>query len=524
MPVTYRIHPAIGIARVGDSPDDFFIGPEAPRVPPTLDKPDGSSSQPGKYKDQQHRIKRQGARFRIYEYTEDAAGVVTKVREITSTEAQIEWEVCLANRKAAAPKLDGPGRRNANVPESDLIIDPGPQRLSGVKQAMKKLQGKFMKSIDVQLGDLLTDSAGRLIVLGGHGKSQSPSNRKVVHFADNDGWCDDVSDGPVRATIRLTGSAAPIDVDSAWVIVAPPDFAPAIENVVTLYDVVYNVMAGFDPRLAVSDTSKVSFTKDIYPILRRVSHMHWVSEFAAMRHGKDKDMHFISRLKDLSSKTQGFGLRDRIFKALRTPQGGGGNMPFLPPSVDDPKLKIPGAALTATQYKRLELWAQGKFDADWSGAEPAPTPFDKLPDKNRPQALDRAALEACVGGPFFPGIEASRLILDETTYDKKRPFRINATLDPGRLTATMAVPWQADFRDCTSDPERGSPDWWPGQRPNQVRRGQEHHAAWAPPGWKFIDMVEKWAQLRFVVAKTVENNVEYVEEVEDEPPSAKPTA
>jgi hypothetical protein len=25
MPVKYRIHPAIGIARVGDSPDDYFI-------------------------------------------------------------------------------------------------------------------------------------------------------------------------------------------------------------------------------------------------------------------------------------------------------------------------------------------------------------------------------------------------------------------------------------------------------------------------------------------------------------------
>ena len=87
MPVKYRIHPAIGIARVGDSPDDFFIGPEAPGVPPTLSKPDGSSSRPGKYKDKSHQIKRQGARFRIYEYTEDAAGVVTKVREITSTEA-----------------------------------------------------------------------------------------------------------------------------------------------------------------------------------------------------------------------------------------------------------------------------------------------------------------------------------------------------------------------------------------------------------------------------------------------------
>ena len=118
MPIKYRIHPAIGIARVGDSPDDFFIGPEAPGVPPTLNKPDGSSTQPGKYKDQQQRIKRQGARFRIYEYTEDAAGVVTKVREITATEAQIEWEVHLANRKAAANDRFSSSRQDGSAMRS----------------------------------------------------------------------------------------------------------------------------------------------------------------------------------------------------------------------------------------------------------------------------------------------------------------------------------------------------------------------------------------------------------------------
>src|SRR5262249_17359528 len=157
---------------------------------------------------------------------EDAAGVVTKVREITATEAQIEWEVHLANGKAAAPKLldehdklqgeDGKELRNAKVKESergDLIIDPGAQRISGTNQAMKPLRGKFMKSLDVQLGDLLTDAAGRLIVLGGLGNSQHLSDGKLEVFADNDGWCDDAADGPVRATVRLTGGAAPIAAD-----------------------------------------------------------------------------------------------------------------------------------------------------------------------------------------------------------------------------------------------------------------------------------------------------------------------
>ena len=158
----------------------------------------------GTYKDQQGRIKRQGARFRIYEYTEDAAGIVTKVREITSAEAQIEWEVHLANRKAAAPKFNGTGRRNEGKSESELIIDAGPQRISGANQTMQKLHGTFMQTIDVPLGDLLTDAAGRLIVLGGHGQSQSLPQSPLEDFADNDGWCDDVADGPVRATVRLT--------------------------------------------------------------------------------------------------------------------------------------------------------------------------------------------------------------------------------------------------------------------------------------------------------------------------------
>ena len=503
----------------------FFIGPEAPGVPPTLNKPDGSSTQPGKYKDQQGRIKRQGARFRIYEYTEDGAGVVTKVREITATEAQIEWEVHLANRKAAAPKLEGKDDtdlRNAkvkNAERGDLIIDTGPQRVSGANQAMKQLRGKFMKSLDVQLGDLLTDAAGRLIVLGGHGQSQSLPNSKLKHFADNDGWCDDAADGPVSATVRLTGSTTPITADPAWVIVAPPDFAPAIENVVTLYDAIYNVMAGFDPRLAVSDTSQVSFTKDIYPILRRVSNMQCVSQLAATMHGDGGPQHFISQLQVLSSnKPQDAGARAEVFQALRKPQVLGGplpepgNMPFLPREVDDPKEKIPGAALPVTQYKRMELWAKGKFDPDWSGAEPLPTPLDNLPDKDRPQALDRAALEACVGGPFFPGIEASRLMLVETTYDKQRPFRINASLPPATLTAGMAVPWQADFNDCNSS--EGA-DWWPGQRPNEVRRSQNPNdppANWTPDHWKLTDMVKNWSKLGFVVEKTVANKVAFVED------------
>ena len=117
-------HPAIGIARLGNSPNGFFIGPEKPGV---YSKPRGG------YRDAQHRIKRQAARFRLFGY--DKNGKL--VKEITSAEAKIEWTVHLANKKAEWKTFDGLNakapRRNAGVTDrSKLIIDPGDPRSPAV--------------------------------------------------------------------------------------------------------------------------------------------------------------------------------------------------------------------------------------------------------------------------------------------------------------------------------------------------------------------------------------------------------
>src|SRR5215510_1482 len=57
-----KIHPGIGIARVGNSLGEYFIGPEAPCDPHDVTAPNGS------FKDADGRIKRQAARFRIDAY------------------------------------------------------------------------------------------------------------------------------------------------------------------------------------------------------------------------------------------------------------------------------------------------------------------------------------------------------------------------------------------------------------------------------------------------------------------------
>ncbi len=61
------------------------------------------------------------------------------------------------------------------------------------------------------LGELKTDEAGRLIVLGGHGKTGSVPGAKITTFANNDGWHDDTADGPVTATVSIAGRAIPVD-------------------------------------------------------------------------------------------------------------------------------------------------------------------------------------------------------------------------------------------------------------------------------------------------------------------------
>ena len=81
-----------------------------------------------------------------------------------------------------------------------------------------------------------------------------------------------------------------------------------------------------------------------------------------------------------------------------------------------------------------------------------------------PEQLDRAALGACSGGNFFPGIEGGQNLEDTALYG--RPFRLDVTdttrVFPGCLTEIMAVPWQADFRACDGGV------WWPAQRPDMV--------------------------------------------------------
>ena len=272
--VAIKIHPAIGIARLGNSPAEFFTGPEKPGPPR---RPRGG------YKDAQGRIKRQAARFRLFAFDHDG----NLVQEITARDAVITWTVHLANAKAAWVKFQGPKsktkpalkRNNTVIDRKSLIIDPGPRSLNGPNQAASFSTGAFLGT-RVPLGDIRTDKQGRLLVLGGFGRSGSPRQVPLDEneFANNDGWFDDVSDGPVTATVQLKRGGATLQAVSAWVICAAPKFVPAINNVITLHDVLLQVAVD---QLGLRPPAKPSFTSDIYPLLQRAINMRWVSGMVA---------------------------------------------------------------------------------------------------------------------------------------------------------------------------------------------------------------------------------------------------
>ena len=287
---TYRIHPGIGIARLGSSPTEFYIAPETPAgLPQACDAqgnplygPDGTTPVlVTNFRDADGRIKRQAARFQVFVY-DDASpeGRPLKIGDPVEgggnagTLIDIEWQVYVANKKACWYEFDttqgehgypnGYPRRNADVTDRDrLIIDPGPRSVNHTTKRRASFdrsgEGNYATTfpppdltpfpIDT-LGDMVADDSGRLLVLGGHGRSGSeksgPGEPHISNYANNDGWYDDTSDGPVMARLKMYAenvtSVRYVDVEyPAWVIAGYPRYVPVVLDMVTMDEVLYDL-------------------------------------------------------------------------------------------------------------------------------------------------------------------------------------------------------------------------------------------------------------------------------------------
>jgi len=479
MTTTFRIHPAIGIARLGNAPlpepsppapdGSWFYGPENVDDPPQ-----------DRYKADRGRVKKQAARFRIYEFSDDKL-----VREVTSRDAEIEWEVHLANRRATREGL------NPGIPEERLVVDPGrAQTIAGENRRKVPIAGSFQGSgaapRAVLLGHLATDEHGRLVVLGGDGKSFSPSGVDPSDIWNPD-WCDDTSDGPVRARVRFPGGGC-VEAESAWVIAAPPHFAPPVRNVVSLYDVVYQAALAkspthppthYDPLLR---RSTISFKRHVYPVLERAVNLWWVTARDAKKNYLDPEV--LPKL--ANSGACNAPDRERVYDELAArlmdPDAYNAAMEAL--ELAEPQAKaVPSELALALpffpwQVALLEQWRLGNFVADL-----------ERPTEEEPWiVLDKASLASCVGDHFIPGIEAAKKLRDSATY--RAPFRIGIANMPGSLTLGLSIPWQADYSICSSH--------WPVQRPQVVFRGSQRKT-WDEGVASGKAMVDDWARLGFVL-------------------------
>ena len=137
--------------------------------------------------------------------------------------------------------------------------------------------------------------------MGGFGKSDCKDGDRNRHplnnFANNNGWFDDTSDGPVTASVTLeNGNSIPVK-DNSWIIVAPPKFAPYHYPIVTLYDTMKQV--AIDENW-IPKPNAVSFMNDIFPILYRVAQYRWVNKRAHSGHGESRGGDFLQNIKILS--------------------------------------------------------------------------------------------------------------------------------------------------------------------------------------------------------------------------------
>lgn len=622
---TYKIHPAIGIARVGNS-QEYYIAPvSAGGLPLELD----GKTPVTQFRDNAGGLRRQAARFQVYAYDSTSPNG-RPVGPGQGNIQDIEWTVHLANKKSSWYEFSqtyGSDGNHSNQPlrnprtegkdRNTFIIDSGPRTIScrGINSTPQQAdfakgqapkgysesfppKGLVPEGSDITtLGQISADGGGYLYVRGGLGNSgcsaayditsavlksmvsdnampqaiadllqpqvvdqpyatveafeaallkalgsdnynqYNPAIQKYAYpqpridtYANNNFWWDDTSDGPISATVHLeTGEK--VEVTPAWVLVAPPAYAPQILNMVTLYDTIYNAFvqgAGYNKDIYDPGTYpdkwnpdyKPNFQAEIQPILNRPPVYQWVAAVNPQGNAGHKGLVLPN------------GSASSFFTFLRAPGDENTVSPGLMPKLagDNPirhSIAPPSnyMTLTPTQYFLLGQFDQGLCDRS--------TPSDS---SGPGQQLDRATLENCVGGPFCPGIEMTWLSRNLKIYSE--PFRIKSLaptgaglqwdteptagngLEPGDLTKYMALPWQADFNECSNQTiDHSLIWWWPAQRPYYVsytdENGKVAQGYWTRPTDvqfnKDEGMVYNWKDLGFIIQQSGTGSPQFLE-------------
>ena len=447
--MSYAIFPPLGFARIGNSPNEFFLGPEVKGALGIEIDPEGREHPVKSFKDAQYHVKRQGARFHLYEIPKEGGAPVPAALPAGT---RVRWSVTLANKKDAVVRPASPPRTPRRVQ-----MDPARSDRQIVASAEADpndavpLNGKY-RGIEVNLGSIRTDAQGNLIVLGGRGRSESPSNAPVGgSFYNNPDWFDDLADGPVHAEVSVPGSE-PVNASAAWIIVGPPDFAPISQGVVTLYDLILQsaIDAGW-----INSIARPYFETDIRPMIERASNLQWVHPSSVW----PKISKEWPKLRDSSSSMQ--DLRRQTVDLISSVE-----------------TILQSFELMDWQLEVLEAWIAGDFQP---GSDP---------NEGSAYELTRSALDGTVGAGLYPGIEAGVNIADAGLFQSS-PFEFrfdHNLLDPGDVTAHMALPWQADFLKCRLG-------WWPAQRPNHAPQVTGPEKEWLRPDMNHRELIDEVMKL-----------------------------
>lgn len=348
--MSIKIHPTIGVARLGNSPNEFCIVPDKTGgIPLEFEGGKITSKKIRKFKDSKGLIKKQGQPFRIYDQT----GEITINRKDVKS---IEWTVHLANKKAEWYEFDELkgnllfGDQNSyaawHVPlrnndltknRQSLFIDYGPRRITVLKGTnpidsnfkfdkksvpanyteaqFPPAKVKYGQPVD-SLGGIIADAEGRLIVFGGFGRTGGDTS--LTGFGGGDQWHDDISDGPVYCKVTYTDNK--VESIDAWCIVGSPDFAPEIVNISTLSDSIFDVyvrnspgfIAGLFDKGKFNPNFEANFQRDIKPIFDRMKGYQWVANVQPMANLASLDFYEINK-----NNSGANAMRQKVFNYFR---------------------------------------------------------------------------------------------------------------------------------------------------------------------------------------------------------------
>jgi hypothetical protein len=205
--VVFKIHPAIGVARVANNDDYYVFGAD-----------------PGSYKSNKV-MKRQAVQFRVFAYGENHVGLGELTPQVmTALGIKAVWSANVANRKIA---------RQQGTPLTGTAFVVSATAASNDANGGKLVGSlpQFTEGTAIALGQIT--GTGLFIPPKGNVYRKTPGE-PLPGYPGGPNHADTTCDGSV--SVRLTKGRRQLDVLPACIVVAPQDFSPDTNEQVTLYD------------------------------------------------------------------------------------------------------------------------------------------------------------------------------------------------------------------------------------------------------------------------------------------------